>query len=504
MGFEFKNMFGGEPQNDSAKKRIIKEVKSEKRNKDDVEEIDGSRRLFLKTGASIAAAGLISSMPVIVIKAMERFGDLGDPKIPEKEQTAGQKKIDEANDEVFLDVVDEEILSKVKQQIWAEEKLRLEEVEIENGDTRSLNERMALNNRRIYLNGEKIQDRLRDKWLKNYDVGGKWHLDLVNAYSKMQAYVEDLRDIFKKEGVPEEYLYLAIPESSFDENAKSDYAVGAYQFTIQTAEEVGLVKVERDKNGKFVKMIFDHRKDILKSAQACARYLKKKFNQCGDWRLAVAAYNGIVGRYFLTEDSKEARNYNSFVEFIEDDLNEKKKKVEGDFYEYETKQDDTLSKIAEYFKIGQSVLMEDNGFSEKNNIVKLGQKIRIRLLTTEQRMHVFEKIANLQGLGENFNYPAKFEAVWELIKKAERVKFGKNPLLNEKVMLQAKLDRENAKFYTYSVKGGDTLNEIARVYIRKKGLRISFTDLVKIIKKENNLSNDNIKPGQKIKIPRKV
>jgi LysM repeat protein len=321
----------------------------------------------------------------------------------------------------------------------------------------------------------------------------------------MQAYVDDFKRAFRNEMVPEKYLYLAIPESHFNFEAKSwAGAIGPYQFTLQTAEEVGLAKTSRGVNGR-PKVIYDYRKDPVKSAEACAKYLRKKYDQCGDWRLAVAAYNGIVGRYFLSENDKEKRDYNGFVEFVEDDLNKKKEIVEKKYYSYEVQNGDTLSEISDYFGVDLSVLRESNDFLQHGNNIKAGQMIKVKIATPEQKIALFEKLANLRGLGENFNYPAKFEAVWMLIKEAElKARYGKNILIRESVARQAGIDREGERYYVYSVKSGDTISNVALKEIRKKNLKVSADDMVDEIKKINNLKSGNIRVKQKLKIPLRV
>jgi len=493
---------GGEDKS-NAEKRVVREEKPRRTHKES-EEVGMSRRKFLKLGAGATVAGLASlyNIPDGAVKVLAKIEDFFDSMDLNKERTEGQIAIEDSNNIVFADVAAEEILEEIKEDLR-----QYQEMQDNERDNESLEEKLAYKSRPIRLNGERMQEKLRGKWLDYYDVGGRGHNDLIDAYSRMQVYIGDLKRIFREEEVPEKYLYLAIPESHFDSSAKSWAAVGAYQFTLKTAEEVGLAKAKRDRRGNVTEVIFDYRKDVLKSARACAEYLRKKYDQCGDWRLAVAAYNGIVGNFFLAEKDKEERNYNSFVEFIEFDLNNKKKEVEGEgkCYEYKARggTDVELLILATEFKTSAEILKRDNGITKDK--LQAGQKIRIVLRTDEQRMVAFEKIANLSGLSENFNYPAKFEAVWELIQRAESSSvFGKNYLFDKEIFLQAKIDKDKNKCYNYAVKGGDTLFSIARDHVEKNKLNIPVGKMVEIIKRENNLSSDVIKLRQKLKIPYKV
>lgn len=510
--FENVSPFVGKSREKEIKKSIREKQEEQKRRgitrreaKD--EKIDLAKRNFVKRGlmatAALGAAMYIPDIPEGIGKMSDKINDFFDREEDDsQEPTKEQVVIDEKDEEVFDRLVNKEVLEKIKKRAH---EYKGPETRENDDEEISLEKELSFANEKIELDAEKIQDSLRGEWLDYYGVGGRGHNDLINAYSKMQAYIDDFRIAFQKEGVPQEYLYLAIPESHFDFNARSPVgAVGAYQFTIQTAEEVGLAKTIKDSRGKILKVVFDHRKDLVKSAEACAKYLRKKYDQCGDWRLAVAAYNGIVGRYFLAEKDSDKRDYNSFVEFIEDDLNKKKASVEGDYYEYEVKNGNYLSGIARFFRIDINLLKKVNGIPENSSNIKIGQILKIKLETTEQRIALFESLANIKGLGENFNYPAKFEAVWQLIKEAESSKLGKNPLIRDEVVKQAKLDRDKKGYYTYTVKGGETLYSIAGDEKKKYKLKISTNDFIVLIKKENNLRSNNIITGQKLKIPKKV
>jgi hypothetical protein len=97
-----------------------------------------------------------------------------------------------------------------------------------------------------------------------------------------------------------DYVYLVITESHWDINAVSPAkAVGPYQFMKKTGEEYGL-KIARGR---------DDRKDPIKSARACAEFLKSLFVRAhGDWRLAIPMYNGAFpGRYLKELDEENIK-----------------------------------------------------------------------------------------------------------------------------------------------------------------------------------------------------
>ena len=88
---------------------------------------------------------------------------------------------------------------------------------------------------------------------------------------------------FEARNLPPELAFLPILESLFQNRANSGHARGMWQFTRQTATEMGLR----------VGFMVDERMDWRKATAAAAKYLDdlgRNFNY--NWALALAAYNG--------------------------------------------------------------------------------------------------------------------------------------------------------------------------------------------------------------------
>lgn len=108
-------------------------------------------------------------------------------------------------------------------------------------------------------------------------------------------YIQSMRHIFKAAGLPEDLVYIAHVESSFNPLAISKYgAVGMWQITKGTGSTY--LKI----NSRL-----DERRDPYLSTVAAARILKDNYEILQSWPLAITAYNhGLNGMRRASEKFK--------------------------------------------------------------------------------------------------------------------------------------------------------------------------------------------------------
>lgn len=146
-----------------------------------------------------------------------------------------------------------------------------------------------------------------DIYAKRKDMFGKM-MGLSGYY--FPIFEKALKDF----NIPQEIKYLTIVESQMNPHAISRVgATGIWQFMFGTGKAYGL------KMDNFV----DERKDPIQASYAAAQYFKDAYDELGDWLLAIAAYNcgkGNVNRAMIKANSrdfweirqflpKETRNY---------------------------------------------------------------------------------------------------------------------------------------------------------------------------------------------------
>jgi peptidoglycan lytic transglycosylase D len=119
--------------------------------------------------------------------------------------------------------------------------------------------------------------------------------------SRSERYIPMMKEILRKEGLPEDLVYLAMIESGFTPHAVSvANAVGPWQFISGTGKRYDLR----------INEWIDERRDPIKSTIAAALYLKELYGLFNnDWYLAAAGYNAGENKILRAISMYDTRDF---------------------------------------------------------------------------------------------------------------------------------------------------------------------------------------------------
>ncbi|MBR2300492.1 MAG: lytic transglycosylase domain-containing protein [Bacteroidaceae bacterium] len=124
------------------------------------------------------------------------------------------------------------------------------------------------------------------------------HINTMLQIKRANRLFPIVEPILKECGVPDDFKYLMIIESNGDIYARSNVgAAGLWQFMEKTGREYGL-EVNKE---------VDERYHIEKATRAACKYLKKSYEEFGNWITVAASYNaGVTNIRERVEKQKES------------------------------------------------------------------------------------------------------------------------------------------------------------------------------------------------------
>ena len=147
------------------------------------------------------------------------------------------------------------------------------------------------------------------QWMRYFQTRGR--KSFLAWLHRSQKVIPHMKPVFENYGLPSDLIYLSMIESGFSAKALSHaMAVGYWQFLSSTGKRYGLQ----------INDFIDERKDLDKSSDAAAKYLKDLYLRFHQWHMAIAGYNAGEGRieramrrkhhsFFNLTLPKETQNY---------------------------------------------------------------------------------------------------------------------------------------------------------------------------------------------------
>lgn len=154
---------------------------------------------------------------------------------------------------------------------------------------------MSFCGEKVPLDRWEVKERLERELIVNY-YGHSSTLYIVKLSTRVFPTIER---ILKEQGIPEDFKYLCVAESSLQNPTSPAGAVGYWQFMKETGKQYGLTINDE----------IDERYHLEKSTLAACRYLQAAYNKFGTWTAAAASYNCGSGGYNNQSTYQMSGNY---------------------------------------------------------------------------------------------------------------------------------------------------------------------------------------------------
>ena len=124
-----------------------------------------------------------------------------------------------------------------------------------------------------------------------------WHTNTIFLIKRANRWLPIIEEILNRNGIPEDFKYMAVIESNLMNSISTKKAVGFWQFMRPTAKEFGL-EINRE---------VDERYHPIKSTEAASKYLQKAYDKFGNWTLAAASYDRGMGGIQYEENKMKCK-----------------------------------------------------------------------------------------------------------------------------------------------------------------------------------------------------
>jgi membrane-bound lytic murein transglycosylase D len=145
---------------------------------------------------------------------------------------------------------------------------------------------------------------VKERFDREITVNAYLHSSTIFNIKRAARWLPQIEPILKKNGIPDDFKYLAIIESGLINARSPKNAIGFWQILEETGKELGLEVNDE----------VDFRYDPIRSTEAACKYLKKAHDRFGNWTLAAASYNmGMAGTNRAVNDQKMNSYYDLYL-----------------------------------------------------------------------------------------------------------------------------------------------------------------------------------------------
>ncbi len=140
---------------------------------------------------------------------------------------------------------------------------------------------------------------VRERFDRELLVNTYWQSQTMLFFKRANRWFPVIEPILESRGVPDDFKYLALIESGFQNVVSPAGATGFWQILSSTGRELGLE----------ISSEVDERYHVEKSTEAACDFLLNAYDRFGSWALAAAAYN--MGRTALVRqlNNQKVDNY---------------------------------------------------------------------------------------------------------------------------------------------------------------------------------------------------
>ena len=152
---------------------------------------------------------------------------------------------------------------------------------------------------RVPLENFEVRERIDREFL----VNTYWHSATILSIKRANRWFPVIEPILKLYGIPDDFKYLSLIESTLSNAISPAGAVGFWQIIESAGKEYGLE----------INSEVDERYHVEKSTVAACKYLLDAYKKFGSWTIAAASYNMGMSGISRQLNKQKANNYYNLV-----------------------------------------------------------------------------------------------------------------------------------------------------------------------------------------------